>query len=458
MADLVTLGVFLAGSALGAVGGWLARRQSGDVVPRHEAEAARALLDERAAKYKQDIQDRLDEIRDLRAQNHDFHEKSVTLRAERDALDRQAAAQDAQLAAMQQKMQLEFENLSNRIFETKSTAFREQSKESIGLLLNPLNDKLADFRKLVGDSFTDQLKEQASLKEQIRLISDAHEKMTMQTESLTKALRGDSKVQGDWGEIILEQILEDCGLRQGENYILQGADLGMKHAETGQQQKPDVVVKLPDGKHIVIDSKVSLTSYERYCAEADQTAQAAHLRDYLTSVKNHIVELARRRYQDSDRLDTPDFVMMFMPIESAYALALQADRELHAFAWNRQVALVCPSTLFTAMRTVQSLWRIEKQNRNAALIGEKSGQLYDKIFAFMKDMEDIGKALGKAGDSYDKALKKLSTGNGNVLRKTEELKKLGAKTAKQINTLDDSEGEGEDLTEVENILKIAVSE
>jgi DNA recombination protein RmuC len=224
---------------------------------------------------------------------------------------------NAKLGQIEEKVSLQFENLANRIFDEKADRFKKESQEGISHLLNPLRERLQEFQKKIDDSFGSQLREQISLKEEIKHIVSVNEKMSQQTESLTKALKGDVRAQGNWGEVILEKILESSGLRKGEEYTTQGSSMGLRHVEDGSLIKPDVIIMLPEDKHIIVDAKVSLTAYERYCAALDAAERTLHLRDYLLSIKAHVNGLAQRRYQDNDKLGTPDFVLMFMPIEGA---------------------------------------------------------------------------------------------------------------------------------------------
>lgn len=355
------------------------------------------------------------------------------LEAEKQSLTERAEYHAASMEMVEERFALQFENLANRIFDEKSEKFKRESQEGLGQLLSPLRERLNEFQKKVDDSFGAQAKEQFSLKNEIKNIITANERMSLQAESLTKALKGDVKAQGNWGEIILEKVLEDSGLRKGVNYFTQGSDLGLKHVETGGTMKPDVIVQLPDDKQIIIDSKVSLTHYERYCAAAtDDIERAAALKQHITSVRNHVLGLEQKRYQDIDKLSTPDVVLMFMPIEGAFSLAVQHDPGLHSFAWDKKIAIVCPTTLLATLRTVSSVWRLALQNKHSQEIADKAGALYDKIAGFVEDMEDIGRKIGATQKTYDEAFKKLATGTGNVLRRTEELKALGVKTSKKL--------------------------
>lgn len=332
---------------------------------------------------------------------------------------------------MKEKMQNQFENLANKIFDEKNKAFQAQSQTSIQNLLNPFKERFKEFQKVINDSFGDQAKEQFALKEEIKRIVETNEKMTFQTESLTKALRGDVKAQGNWGEVILEKILDDSGLTKNVDYTIQATGMGLKHPDgEGKTQRPDVIILLPEDKHIIIDSKLTLTSYENFSSESKEDEKARYLKQFVHSVKTHINGLEKRCYQDSKELSTPDFVLMFMPIEGAYSLVLQSDRDILRHAWDKKVVIVCPSTLFATLRTVASIWRLERQNRNTLEIARQGGDLYDKIAGFIEDMQKIGDQLGKTQKSYDDAMNKLSHGRGNILGRTEKLRELGVKSKK----------------------------
>ena len=355
----------------------------------------------------------LSALREQAEKATEFHERAITAETENRNLQ-------AQLTQQQEQLRAEFKNTASTIFDD----FSLKSEKKIGDLLNPLRERLGEFQKKIDDSFTAHGKEQHSLKTEI-------EKIVLQTDGLTKALRGDVKAQGNWGEVMLERILEESGLKRGEDYIVQAAGMGLSNADGGRMQ-PDVIVNLPDNKHIIIDSKVSLTSYERYCSEKEEAIRAAHLRDFLKSVKSHINGLEAKRYQDLEKLTAPDFVMLFMPIEGAYSLAVQSDAELHAYAWGKKIVLVCPATLFASLRTIASLWRIERQNRNTQEIARQGGLLYDKFVVFFENMQDIGDKISGLQKSYDNAAARLSTGSGNLVARVQKLKQLGATASKSL--------------------------
>lgn len=334
--------------------------------------------------------------------------------AERDALTARLTDRDAQKD--------QFEALATRIFDTKAAQSDQRLQETLG----PLRERLHEFQRKVEDSFGQQAKEQFSLKNEITRIVMANEKLTLQTDSLAAALKGDSRAQGQWGEVMLEKILEDSGLRAGADYTLQGAGMGLK-ATGGGHLKPDAVVNLPGGKHVVVDAKVSLTHYERHCA-----GEEGALAGFLASMRKHIDGLADRGYQDAGGLGTPDFVLMFVPIEGAYALAVQADAALFSYAWGKKVVLVCPATLFATLRTIASVWQMERQNANALEIARQGGELHDKVALFVESLEEVGRRLGMAQGAYDEAVKRLSTGKGNVLKRAATLRDLGVKTTKAL--------------------------
>ncbi|MGE0754708.1 MAG: DNA recombination protein RmuC [Alphaproteobacteria bacterium] len=358
-----------------------------------------------------------EEKQQLQSQSTQYHERAV--KAETDLKNEREKATD-----QQKILRAEFKDTTEKLLEQMSNKFSSHSEKKIGDLLNPMQQHLNEFKKLVVDKFDMQGKEQHTLKSEI-------EKIVLQADSLTKALRGDVKAQGNWGEIMLERILEESGLRRDEDYVLQGESLGMK-ASDGSHQKPDVIVRLPDDKHIIIDSKVSLTAYDRYCNSNDDNERVQHARQFVDSIKSHVVGLEKKRYQDSDKLGTPDFVLLFMPTEGAFSFAVQQDKELHSFAWSRRIAIVSPTNLFAILRTVASLWKIDRQNQNAKEIAEQGGRLYDKFAGFVENMEKVGKQLVTVQSTYDVAFKQLSAGKGNLISSAEKLKALGARTSKAL--------------------------
>ena len=338
---------------------------------------------------------------------------------------------DAQLKLLQDaKVTLgqEFENLANRIFDDKQAKFSAQSKEAIENSLSPLRRDIGDFRKQVETVYD---KENADRNKLVGQISEL-QKQTLQVSadavSLANALRGDNKAQGNWGEFVLEKLLEDSGLSNGREYETQVA---LKD-ESGKRRNPDVIVHLPEGRDIVIDAKVSLVDYEGYFHAQDEESRAQCLAQHLASMRAHIKGLSGKDYESLAGVNSLDFVLIFVPVEAAFMLALDHDPDMMRDAYDRGIILVSPSTLMVTLRTIKNLWRYADQNRNAQLIAEKAGALYDQFVLYVESLDEVGRHLDKSTEAWDTARKRLSTGRGNLLRRSEELKKLGAKTKRTM--------------------------
>jgi DNA recombination protein RmuC len=332
----------------------------------------------------------------------------------------------------------EFENLAQTIIERESRQFQESSEKGLEKLLTPLKERIKDFEKKVDDNYQNEGRERFVLKAEVERLVKLNERMAEETNSLTHALRGDSKFQGDWGELILENILESSGLREGQEYILQKNLTG----QGGANYRPDVVIHLPDGKQIIVDSKVSLTAYESLSRleTTDFTGAAGsldlekqrYLKAHLESLSRHVDELSEKHYPKLKGLKTPEFVFLFTPIEPAYFLAMRHDPQLALRAWKKGVAIVTSTTLFSSLKTVASIWRLEHQNRNAQEIADEAAKLYDKFVGFHEDFEKIGKVFENGLNQYDEAKRKLRDGPGNVFRRIELLRELGAAPNKRI--------------------------
>jgi len=338
---------------------------------------------------------------------------------------------EAQLKLVQdakKSLSQEFENLANRIFEDKQTKFSEQSKQALEVSLSPLRRDLGEFRKQVSTAYE---KENADRNRLVGQISEL-QKQTLQVSadavSLANALRGDNKQQGNWGEFVLEKILEDSGLTKGREYQTQVA---LKD-DDGKRRNPDVIVRLPEGKDIIIDAKASLTDYERYFHAEDKQTQQQCLKQHLNSLRAHIKGLNVKNYEKLEDVNSLDFVLIFIPVESAFMLALDNDPDIMREAYDKGIILVSPSTLMVTLRTIKNLWRYADQNINAQEIAEKAGGLYDLFVLHVEALEDIGKHLDRSKDAFETAHKRLSTGRGNLIKRSEELKKLGAKTKKSL--------------------------
>ena len=336
----------------------------------------------------------------------------------------------ALLQNAREELTLQFKNLANDILEEKSKRFSEQNQQSLGQLLDPLKTKLHEFQGKVEQVYVQEGKDRSALAEQVRQLMELNKTVSQEANNLTKALKGSNKTQGNWGELVLERVLESSGLRKGEEYDVQESHT----LEDGRRLQPDVVVHLPEDRHLVIDAKATLVAYEDYANAEDDKHREAALKRHLDAVRSHIKGLSDKNYQDLYGLKSLDFVLMFVPIEPAFMLAVTHDRELYMDAWNKNVLLVSPSTLLFVVRTVANLWRQEAQTRNAQDIAKRGAELYDKLAGFVEDMESLGTRLNQAQKDYDGAINKLSTGRGNVIRQAEMLKKLGVKPSKSLPT------------------------
>lgn len=340
------------------------------------------------------------------------------------------------------KLSDQFKLIANDILQANSASFVEQSGTNLGGILDPFRARIADFQKKVEEIYVDDAKDRAALKEQVGLLLSLNNQLSEDAKNLTSALRGSNKSQGNWGELILQRILEDAGMSEGREFLLQDSQT----SDEGKRQQPDVVIQLPEGRKIVVDAKISLVAFERGMTVEDEDEQRAALREHINSVRAHIRGLAERKY---DQLygASPDFVIMFVPLEPAFMMAVSTDERLCADAWDKNVLLVSPSTLLFVLRTVAYLWRQEAQSRNAKEIADRGSALYDKLAGFVNDLEAVGNKLNAAQQSYDSAYKKLSTGRGSVVRQAEMLSELGIKTTKRLPKalLDDEDQEAEVL-------------
>jgi DNA recombination protein RmuC len=336
--------------------------------------------------------------------------------------------QKQEVEQLQEKFTKEFENLANKILEEKTNKFTEQNKENMKNILSPLQDKIQLFEKKVDDTHKESIDYHAALRQQILGLRDMNEKMSKETINLTKALKGDSKMQGNWGELVLERVLEKSGLEKGREYEVQQSFTN----EEGSRVLPDVIINLPDGKKMIVDSKVSLTAYERFVNEEDDDLKATFLKEHVNSVKRHVDQLSDKNYQDIYEMESPDFVLLFIPIEPAFALALNEDNLLYNKAFEKNIVIVTPSTLLATLRTIDSMWTNQKQQENAIEIARQAGALYDKFEGFVGDLVRIGKKMDEAKVEYGSAMNKLVEGKGNLVTSVEKLKKMGAKAKKAL--------------------------
>jgi len=393
---------------------------------------------------------------DSQSINSDFQqvtEKNSLLRESVSRLETQLAEERSQnqekiqlLENAREKMSLEFKNLANDILEQKGRAFTDSNRQNIESILKPLQEKIQQFEKKVDDTYDRESKERFSLAKEIRNLQDLNLRISEDAVNLTNALKGDTKTQGNWGEFVLERLLENSGLRKGSEYVIQKS---LRTNEGGNRQ-PDVIIHLPDSKDVIVDSKVSLVAYERYYSEPDESKKNSALKEHIQSIRNHIRDLSKKDYQNLQAVRSLDFVIMFLPVESAFALAVQNDQSLFTEAFDKNIALVGPTTLMATLRTIQNIWRYEHQNKNALEIAKGAGAMYDKFVSFTEDLEDIGKRLDQTQVSYEQAHKKLVSGRGNLVTRVEKLKTLGARASKSLAGADTEESLKQDVPQINN--------
>ncbi|HJR99666.1 MAG TPA: DNA recombination protein RmuC [Flavobacterium sp.] len=336
--------------------------------------------------------------------------------------------QKDEVEKLQEKFTKEFENLANKILDEKSNKFTEQNKENMKNILSPLQDKIQLFEKKVEDTHKESIDYHAALRQQILGLREMNIQMSKETLNLTKALKGDSKMQGNWGELVLERVLEKSGLEKGREYEVQQSF----STEEGNRVFPDVVINLPDGKKMVVDSKVSLTAYEKYINEEEDDLKNVYLKEHVSSIKRHVEQLGNKNYQDLYQIESPDFVLLFIPIEPAFAIALNEDAALYNRAFEKNIVIVTPATLLATLRTIDSMWTNQKQQENAFEIARQAGALYDKFEGFVADLIKIGKKIDETKIEYSGAMNKLVDGSGNLITRVEKLKKMGAKAKKAL--------------------------
>lgn len=368
-----------------------------------------------------------EEKKQLQSQKEQLGQDYVRLEAANGNLQRINTEQKQEVEKLQEKFTKEFENLANKILDEKSTKFTEQNQKNIKQILSPLQEKIQLFEKKVEDTQKENITIHSALKEQLLNLQNQNLKITQEAENLTKALKGDSKMQGNWGELVLERVLEKSGLEKDREYSVQQSF----QREDGSRVLPDVIINLPDGKKMVVDSKVSLTDYERY-VNADEEFKEKHLKDHINSLRRHVEQLSAKKYEDLYEMESPDFVLLFVPIEPAFAVAINQDNSLYNKAFEQNIVIVTPSTLLATLRTIDTMWNNEKQQKNAIEIARQAGALYDKFEGFVSDLTKVGKKMDEAKTEYRGAMNKLVDGRGNIVTSIEKLKKMGAKAKKSI--------------------------
>ena len=433
LTGLVTLAVLLRRSAMRVSEGLSSVEQSRHEL--HERQVREASLRERLLLKEEQVASLEAQIRSL---SHDLDSERASVVQRREEISRLETRLREQQQQAEEKIQLlneakdtmqsDFKNLAHEIFEAKQKEFKSQSREQLSGVLEPLHERIRAFEKRVEQTYSDESRERFSLIKEVKSLQDLNSRIAQDAVNLTNALKGESKTQGIWGEVVLERVLEKSGLEKGREYEVQVA---LKN-DDGRKLQPDAVVRLPEGKDVIVDAKVSLTAYERFCSTDDDAERQAALKSHVQSVRQHIKELSSKDYQTLEGIRTLDFVLLFIPVEAAFSVAVTEDNELFSEAFSKNIVIVAPSTLLATLRTIQNIWRYEQQNRNAQAIAEKAGALYDKFVNFVGDLEVIGNRLTSTQNAYDDALNKLASGRGNLVKRAEDIRALGAKVSKTL--------------------------
>jgi DNA recombination protein RmuC len=388
-----------------------------------------AILQEKLAAMQASNEELARELSTERQNVSDLSIRFARLEADDNNLRQKLSEQKQEVEDLQKKFRTEFENIANKILQENSKEFTFLNQKNISDILSPLKEKIEKFEKKVEDTYEKGIKDQTDMRAELKKLYDLNARISEEANNLTRALKSDSKKMGNWGELILDRILEQSGLTKGEEYFTQFTD----KSEDGTILRPDVVIMLPENKHIIVDSKVSLVAYDQYVNTNDDNEKEKFLRMHYESVREHVKGLSEKNYSRALKLDTPNFVLLFMPLESAFSLAMQYDHELFNYAWQRRIVIVSPTTLLATLMTVESIWKHEKQTQNALEIARQGNSLYDKFVNFIKDLERIGTQISSLQDTYQDAHKKLTSGKGNLVRQAEKLKELGVKTEKTLS-------------------------
>ncbi|WP_339658223.1 DNA recombination protein RmuC [uncultured Polaribacter sp.] len=399
------------------------------------SEKEKSTLEERVLLLQQAkdiVEDNYIELQKELKNNQKEKEQLITLNTRQDSenknLQLKLDEHKAEVENLQKKFTNDFEVLANKILEEKSNKFAAQNKENLQIILNPLQEKIKVFEDKVDQTHKESIDYHAALRQQILGLKEMNLQMSKETINLTKALKGDNKTQGNWGELVLERVLEKSGLEKDREYYVQQS---FTNGE-GKRILPDVVIHLPDNKKMVVDSKVSLTAYEQFINADDETLKAQFLKEHIASLKRHVDQLSEKKYEDIYKIASPDFVLLFIPIEPAFAVAINADNSIYNKAFEKNIVIVTPTTLLATLRTIDSMWNNEKQQKNAIEIARQAGALYDKFQSLLSDLMNIGKRIDDSKKEYANAMNKLFDGRGNLIQSVEKLKKMGAKAKKEI--------------------------
>jgi len=438
--DFIPILIFLAGAALGY---WIAIRLvknknsagSNSELKGIDLKSQNIALQKDVEHLNQRIENSINEFKEQRKREEVLLSEKLELSAEVSAkenkiqnLEEKLTEQKQEMEKMQKHFSKEFKLIADSILKQNSKEFSEAHQKELNEILSPLKEKIKSFEENINQKYNDELKERSYLKKELEQLLKLNQTLNEQAENLSTALKGENKTQGNWGELVLERILESSGLIKGQEYEVQYSDTNNEN----KRIQADVIVRLPDDKHIVIDSKVSLVAYEKLILAEDEAERENQLKLHLTSIKSHIKNLSEKNYQTASSINSPDFVLLFIPIESSFSLAMQGDTDIYSYAWDRKVVIVSPTTLLATLRTIASVWKHERHNRNANEIAERAGRLYDKFKSFVDDMQKIDKGIASAKNAYDDAFNKLKTGKGNIIGRIENMRELGAKTTKEL--------------------------
>ena len=416
--------IFVGGIVVGALVAWLFANA------RHQARKGISVREVESRYISKEL------YSDAKRELYEHHQKILQLSNRTAAQDQLIAGyqeklqnQKEELNTLQDKFRIEFKNLANELLEEKSRKFTALNEEKMGLMLNPLKEKIADFRARLEETYSQEIRERSSLKKEIEQLLKLNQQVSEDAIRLTNALKGDSKVQGDWGEVQLEMILTKAGLVKGIHYTCQSSFID----EHGRQKRPDYIIHLPEDKNLILDAKVSLTAYNSYFNAEETPVQNRYLREHVESVRQHIKSLSEKSYQQLYQINQPDYVIMFVPIEPALSVIMQEEKNIFERCLEKNIVLVSTSTLLATLRTISYIWKQENQKKNVVKIAQESGKLYDKFVNFVEDLQSIGRQLEAAQRSYDGAMNKLADGQGSLVKKVEKIRKLGASTSKTIS-------------------------
>lgn len=430
MGDFLILGL---GILLGGVIGYLIKSLAAkNITPTtlsNDSGKELAVEKERSERLQMDLVQVTEELKSEREKFIKLSNEKASSDSNLRNMQERLSEQKSELTELQERFTAQFKNLANDIFEEKTKKFTDQNKTNLNDLLKPLGEKITQFEKKVETTNKESLERSTALREQIINLHQLNQKMTKEAENLTKALKGDTRIQGNWGELVLERILEQSGLEKDREYITQET----LFSESGRRLRPDVIVKLPENRNLVIDAKTTLTAYEKYANADSEEERQQFLKEHLIAVKAHVKGLSEKNYNQLFDGGALDYVLMFVPIEAAFALIVQEGKDLYNDAHNKNIIIVSPATLIATLRTVANIWRHEYQNRNAIEIARQGGALYDKFKSFVDDLIKVGQSLKSTQGTYEEAMRKLYSGRDNLIRKTERLKELGARTTKKMD-------------------------